>query len=183
MTAAPLIDSVPAHDRRDLHAAWRAALARARRLEQPLALVLLGVRDASDVQDSPGVQDALGARDAPGSAGPGDGARRRLARLLQARLRPGDRVVRFGREAFVLLLAGIDARGALPVMRRLQRELASEMGLSEQVPAPLTLWAGVTGLAGGDEPAGGDELAGALARAHAALRQAMRAGDGRVAAG
>ena len=84
MTAMTLTDSVSPDDRRDLDAAWRAAMARARRLQQPLALVLLGVQGA------------------PGGADPGDGVPRHLGRLLQARLRPGDRVVRFGNEAFVV---------------------------------------------------------------------------------
>lgn len=147
--------------RRGLDEAWRAATLRARRLGLPLALALLGVDDCGALDDAFGHLA-------------GDGALQHLARLLQAKLRPGDAVARFDGEALVLLLPDSTARQGLQVVRRLQREIASEACRFEGRQAFLTFSAGVT------ELAGEDDLEAAAARAGEAMRRARRAGASRV---
>ena len=144
-------------NRRGLDEAWRVASQRAARLGQPLSLALL------DVDDFKRLNDALGHL-------AGDGALQHLARLLKARLRPGDSVARFGGEEFVLLLPDSAGPQAAAVMQRMQRELTSDVYLFENRQVFLTFSAGVA------EMRSDETFDAVVARADEAMYRAKRAG-------
>jgi len=71
----------------------------------------------------------------------GDRALRAFARAMQEALRAEDLVCRYGGEEFVILLPGIRAAGAVPLLERVQRQL-HEMSNSGSFP-PFTVSFGV----------------------------------------
>lgn len=151
-------------NRQGLAQVWQKTMQRAHRLEQPLAVALL------DIDDYRALNDAFGHLAA-------DGAIQHLARLLQARLRPGDSVGHFGGEEFVLLLPGSSARSAADVMQRLQLELARDAYLFESTQVTLTFSAGVT------EWQRDEDFACVLERADDAMHRAKRTSRNAVAVG
>jgi len=106
----------------------------------------------------------------------GDAALRHVAQRLQALLRRGDTLVRWGGEEFCLCLPGTDTAAARAVAEKLRAGLAATpVPLPGGLALPLTASLGVAQL----QP--GEALAQALGRADAALYQAKHAGRNRVA--
>ncbi len=107
--------------------------------------------------------------------GAGDVVLRDVAAAMRAVLRPGDLLARVGGEEFALLLPGVDARGAGPLLERLRAAAAS-------VPHPgapgqrITLSAGVAMVEG----TGLEALETGLHNADGALYAAKAAGRNRV---
>jgi diguanylate cyclase (GGDEF)-like protein len=129
---------------------------------QPLALVLLDVDHFKRINDSHGHAT-------------GDAVLRELGAALQAGLRAGDMVFRFGGEEFALLLPGADTVGAARRVDALREHLAAQPLPS--VPERITFSAGVTAW-----PAGGDTLDALLRAADAAMYRAKAEGRDRVVA-
>ncbi len=107
--------------------------------------------------------------------GAGDAVLRDVAGAMRAVLRPGDVLARVGGEEFALLLPGVDARGAGPLLERLRAAAAA-------VPHPgapgqrITLSAGVAVVEG----TGLEALETGLRNADGALYAAKAAGRNRV---
>ena len=105
----------------------------------------------------------------------GDAALRQVAQRLQALLRQGDTLVRWGGEEFCLCLRGVDAEGARAVAEKLRAGLAAEaVPLPDGAARAITASLGVAMLRP-DEP-----LAAAVGRADQALYVAKRHGRNRV---
>jgi diguanylate cyclase (GGDEF)-like protein len=106
----------------------------------------------------------------------GDAALRHVAQRLQALLRHGDTLVRWGGEEFCLCLPDTDICAARAVAEKLRAGLAAA-----PVPLPGGLALPLTASLGLAQLQTGETLAQALGRADAALYQAKRAGRDRVA--
>jgi diguanylate cyclase (GGDEF)-like protein len=107
--------------------------------------------------------------------GAGDAVLRDVATAMRGALRPGDVLARVGGEEFALLLLGVDAEGARPLLERLRAAAA-------MVPHPGAPERRVT-LSGGLAPVEGLGLAAlesGLRAADAALYAAKAAGRNRV---
>jgi diguanylate cyclase (GGDEF)-like protein len=102
----------------------------------------------------------------------GDRALRLFARTLRSVIRDGDLAARYGGEEFVLVLAGVDASGAVLAFDRVRLELSSSLS-DGRIPA-FTVSAGVADTA---EAAMLDEL---IALADARLLRAKRNGRNQV---
>jgi diguanylate cyclase (GGDEF)-like protein len=98
-------------NRRGFHEHTEAELARASRSGEPVALVLV------DLDGFKAVNDAQG-------HAAGDELLCWVVERLRAGLRPSDVAARLGGDEFALLLPGIDAEGARPIVDRLRSELA-----------------------------------------------------------
>jgi len=134
---------------------------RAQRLGSSLCLALL------DLDDFKRLNDRLGHLS-------GDAALQHLATVAKAALRPHDSLARYGGEEFVVILPDIEPDEALEVMRRVQRELTTQLFLSGSERVLITFSAGVTQLFENET------LAQALERADQAMYAAKRAGKNRV---
>lgn len=134
---------------------------RAQRLGSSLCLALL------DLDDFKRLNDRLGHLS-------GDAALQHLATVAKAALRPHDSLARYGGEEFVVILPDIEPDEALEVMRRVQRELTTQLFLSGRERVLITFSAGVTQLFENET------LAQALERADQAMYAAKRAGKNRV---
>ncbi|MEA5390054.1 GGDEF domain-containing protein [Cyanobium gracile UHCC 0139] len=138
------------------------ALAAAARDGRPVAGAML------DIDHFKAINDGWG-------HGAGDLVLRDVAAAMRAVLRPGDVLARVGGEEFALLLPGVDARGAGPLLERLRAAAAS-------VPHPgapgqrVTLSAGVAVVQG----TGLVALESGLRNADGALYAAKAAGRNRV---
>jgi diguanylate cyclase len=104
----------------------------------------------------------------------GDQALQSLAAAVKDRLRPDDRIARFGGEEFVLLLPGLSAEEAQQVLARLQRHLSASLFMHEKQEVFVTFSGGVTAW----QP--GEALELAVERADEALYEAKRTGKNRV---
>jgi diguanylate cyclase len=104
----------------------------------------------------------------------GDQALQALAAAVRERLRPDDRIARFGGEEFVLLLPGLPADEAQQVLTRLQRNLSTSLFMHDNQEVFVTFSAGVTAWRP-EEP-----LELALERADEALYEAKRTGKNRT---
>ncbi len=97
-----------------------------------------------------------------------------LATVAKAALRPHDSLARYGGEEFVVILPDIEPDDAVEVVRRVQRELTTQLFLSGSERVLITFSAGVTQLFENET------LAQALERADQAMYVAKRAGKNRV---
>jgi len=134
---------------------------RAQRLGSTLCLALL------DLDDFKRLNDRLGHLT-------GDAALQHLASVAKAALRPHDSLARYGGEEFLIILPDIEPDEALEVVRRVQRELSTQLFLSGSERVLITFSAGVTQLFEHET------LAQALERADQAMYAAKRAGKNRV---
>lgn len=134
---------------------------RAQRLGSSLCLALL------DLDDFKRLNDRLGHLS-------GDAALQHLATVAKAALRPHDSLARYGGEEFVVIMPDIEPDDAVEVVRRVQRELTTQLFLSGSERVLITFSAGVTQLLAHDT------LAQALERADQAMYAAKRAGKNRV---
>lgn len=141
-----------------------AELGRAVRNGQPLVLVMLDLDHFKTINDRYGHPA-------------GDEALRMVARLLAAQCRASDLLARFGGEEFVMLLPETGLAGAMVMLERIRRAVATTAFQHEGWPVGLTASIGVAGWRGEAETL--DTL---LARADAALYEAKRAGRNLVIA-
>jgi diguanylate cyclase (GGDEF)-like protein len=149
-------------NRRTFTAAGTRELARARRSQRPLAVVLI------DVDDFKWVNDTLG-------HAAGDNVLRAVAEMLRAQTRELDLAARYGGDEFALLLLETDKEGALEAAERFHVALAERaLGDGRTLPSGVTASIGV---AAGVELSL-DEL---VAEADSALYRAKQAGKNRTA--
>ncbi len=151
-----------ARNRHSFFLQGEAELARARRHGRPLAAVMLDLDRFKEVNDRHG--HAVG-----------DDVLKAFGKLCRRALRAEDLFGRIGGEEFATLLPDVDAESALVVAERLRVEVGQ---LRIEAPAgfaAVTVSAGVTALAPGDD--GLDDM---LKRADDALYDAKRAGRDRV---
>ena len=150
-------------NRRPCEDALTKEVVRAKRLGDPLALIV------ADLDDFKAVNDAHGHPT-------GDKVLREFAEALKASVREIDLPSRWGGEEFVVVLPGTDEAGGAHVAERIRREFARRVVLApsgEQIITTASF--GVVGFAG---RGGTSEL---LAAADAALYRAKRAGKDRIA--
>lgn len=140
-------------------------LARARRLDAPLSIVLMDVDHFKSVNDRHGHLA-------------GDGVLRRFADVVRDQLRQQDVFVRYGGEEFCLLLPDVAGPGAVALAGRIRKAVERESFVVEGIEIPLTLSAGVAARI--DE--GPEGLNALIARADEALYMAKNRGRNRVAA-
>jgi diguanylate cyclase (GGDEF)-like protein len=152
------------YNRRFLEEVLERELARARRRQAPLALVI------ADVDRFKGFNDSFGHE-------AGDMVLQSLARLLKSGLRDSDIVCRYGGEEFVLILPEATASGARERAEALRCAVHGlQLHYREQALGPVTISLGVAAF-----PEHGDSSRALLAAADAALYEAKRSGRDRVA--
>ncbi|OON63807.1 hypothetical protein B0920_10785 [Massilia sp. KIM] len=137
------------------------AQAQARRLGQPLSLLMLDIDHFKRMNDGHG--HAFG-----------DRALQVFAAAAGAALRRGDLLGRLGGEEFAVLLPATDAAGAFALAERLRRAVATAALEDQGERMALTVSIGVATLGEGDG------IGTALGRADKALYRAKRAGRNRV---
>ena len=136
-------------------------VARSRRHEMPLSLMLLDVDRFKQFNDSFGHPA-------------GDEVLRQVARILENQARSGDFVARYGGEEFVVLLPATSGEAAARVGERVRRAIESETWSLR----PITASIGIATTLADDA-----EATVLLARADAALYVAKSEGRNRVATG
>jgi diguanylate cyclase len=151
-------------NRRGLMQAFEVEAARLERDGGVLAIGLL------DIDNFKKLNDTLG-------HAVGDTALKSLAGHVQAQLRPGDVIARFGGEEFVVLLPGAVVDEAQVTLTRLQRTLSASLFIHDAREVFVTFSAGVTQF----RP--GETLEAALERADEALYEAKRTGKNRTCIG
>jgi diguanylate cyclase (GGDEF)-like protein len=163
VTRQALIDGLTGlANRRPCEDALRTEVARAKRLGDPLAIIV------ADLDDFKAVNDHYGHPT-------GDKVLREFAEALKSSVREIDLPGRWGGEEFVVVLPGTDAAGATRVAERIRRELARRVILAPSgAQISPTASFGVVGFAGRGDAT---EL---LAAADAALYKAKRAGKDRI---
>jgi diguanylate cyclase (GGDEF)-like protein len=138
------------------------AIDRARRRDQPLAVLLADIDHFKEVNDTHGHLT-------------GDAVLRSLAAEMRQQVRESDLVGRFGGEEFAILLVGTTAEEACRVAERIRRGAGSVKVLSKDCLVGVTVSIGVAVL----DSHGGD-LGELLSAADKALYQAKHAGRDRV---
>ncbi len=152
-------------NRRQFLALAAAERRRARRMGEPLALLLLDVDHFKRVNDLYGHPA-------------GDVALRALARLLRRHLRPSDIIGRYGGEEFIMLLPGTSQQGGLTVAERL-RALVATAAFDAQGIVHMTASIGVVA----SESPHGIPFARLVASADHALYEAKCSGRNQVRPG
>ncbi|MET1116985.1 MAG: diguanylate cyclase [Comamonas sp.] len=112
------------------------AMAQARAQGTPLALALVDVDRFKQVNDGFGHPA-------------GDRALVAVARALASCLRSSDKIIRWGGDEFLLVMAGCDQAGAVATLERC-RQAVRQVG-TQVVPMPITISAGVGVLRDGEE--------------------------------
>jgi len=151
------------HNRHSLMQLLAREVEKSRRLESPLALLMIDVDHFKSYNDSHGHLA-------------GDEMLRKLARQLESALGESDHAARYGGEEFVVVLPRTDLRGALEVAERI-RQSAEEAARAEGEATQVTLSIGLSCY-----PACGGTADGLLREADVALYTAKRSGRNRVAA-
>lgn len=138
---------------------------RARRYQQPLAVVLIDIDRFKMFNDRYGHAT-------------GDRVLRVIAHTLRDHLRVSDVVARYGGEEFLVLLPQTDREGALEKIQDLLREVASiRLPVAKAPPEPLTISAGIACF-----PEDGDSLEALMLEADRRLLRAKQEGRNRVIA-
>ena len=149
-------------NRRHMDALGDREIERSRRSRAPLAVML------ADVDHFKRINDRYG-------HAVGDEVLVEMAARLQANVRGGDLVARWGGEEFCVLLADTDDQGARLAAERVRRAIAQRPFETSAGPLKVTLSLGVVAL--DDGPA---RLSSLLRQADAALYTAKSAGRNRV---
>ena len=137
-------------------------MSEARRLQRPIAVLLL------DLDQFKAVNDSLGHE-------AGDLMLRHLAARARLVLRGEDLLCRLGGDEFVMLLPNTDGPGARIVAGRLRESLAGAPLLFRGKVLPIPLSIGVVASSGADA-----DLAALVERADEAMYAAERAGGDRI---
>ena len=148
-------------NRRTLDARLGEAIARARRLQTPLCVVL------GDIDHFKSVNDTYG-------HGTGDEVLKAVARALAVTARTSDVVARYGGEEFCMVLEGTDAAGAAQLAERMR--LAIKVLGFETAKGPLSVTSSFGVALLGDD----DDARTVLERADAGLYRAKQQGRDRV---
>jgi diguanylate cyclase (GGDEF)-like protein len=148
-------------NRRTLHEALQREIARARRLGEPLSVIIADLDHFKSINDEYGHMT-------------GDQALAQAAAVFGSQLRPYDLAARYGGEEFVLLLPGASTEGAIAVAERVRKGIA-DIQLAG-CPRRITASLGVASWIATETP---EEFVG---RADAALYRAKSAGRNRVEA-
>jgi diguanylate cyclase (GGDEF)-like protein len=148
-------------NRRTLDARLTEAIARAKRMKTPLAVVLTDVDHFKSVNDTYGHAT-------------GDDVLKGVAKALAGTVRASDVVARYGGEEFCLVLEATDAAGAARLAERGRLAVKALKFTSEKGPLSVTSSFGVALLQDGDD---GHSM---LERADANLYKAKQAGRDRV---
>jgi diguanylate cyclase len=135
-------------------------LARWKRFDSPLTLLIWDVDDFKKINDRYGHQA-------------GDKALKVIAQSLQARLRETDFIARFGGEEFVCLLCGAQGEEALRVAEQMHQSVESNGFHSKGKPVRVTISCGLSSFQEGDS------LEKVFSRADKALYKAKRSGKNR----
>jgi len=152
-----------AMNRGGLDQAFRRETAHADRHDTPLSIALIDIDNFKTLNDVHGHQA-------------GDAALVHLSQIMMKSLRPGDSLVRFGGEEFLILFPHSVLEQAKKALRRLQDELARLPFTYQGKTLGLTFSAGITVR----KP--GEAQASVIGRADQALYEAKRAGKHRVVA-
>ena len=152
-----------AFNRGGLDAAFAREAARADRRNTPLCVALLDLDDFKRLNDTCGHMA-------------GDNALQLLVNIARETLRPLDIIARYGGEEFVILLPETGMDKGIPVIYRLQRNLAKGCLLHTGHSTPITFSAGVT------LRAPQEYQSTVIDRADKALYRAKHAGKNRVVA-
>lgn len=151
-------------NRRGLAEAVDREVARSRRTDEPVSLVVIDLDRFKTLNDRAG-------------HGAGDQALRAVGRLLCDGLRAGDVAGRWGGDEFAAVLAGVGSEVARDVVDRL-RSTFTHPSNRRQLPWPVSFSAGVAELEADDRDA-----AALMARADTALYAAKAAGGNRARSG
>jgi diguanylate cyclase (GGDEF)-like protein len=142
--------------RRAIEEALAIEIARTRRSQHPIAVLILDIDHFKAVNDQHGHPA-------------GDEAIRLVARSITSALRVYDKLGRFGGDEFLLLLPETSAADALLTANRIRESLATVLSALKTAPS-VTLSIGITHCDQEEDPAD------VLARADQALYEAKRAG-------
>ena len=146
------------HNRRYFEESIAREAARAIRVDEPLALLIIDLDHFKTVNDTHG-------------HAAGDLVLQNLARVISADVRVSDLVCRFGGEEFVVSLPGASLIAALARAEHWRERFAGSFVEAGGVPVRCTLSAGIAMFHGA-----GDTIEEALRRADAALYKAKHAG-------
>jgi diguanylate cyclase (GGDEF)-like protein len=154
-----------AYNRRTFHDIAERELARARRADQPLSIILVDIDHFRPVTEQHGNRA-------------GDEVLRRVADLIRSALRKEDMLVRFGGEQFLVMLPEVPGPGAVVVAGRIRKSVEADTLQVEGRTLRLTVSVGVSARL--DE--GPESIDNLLARAEEALALAKQRGRNRVVA-
>ena len=149
---------------RELDAYLDRELQRAKKAQEPFALIICDLDHFKDINDTVGHPA-------------GDAVLRHLTRrILVPAVRPKDLVARYGGDEFVLVLRGADSRAALMVGERIRRTVAGQaVMLDGKVVSDLSVSVGIAVF-----PKDGDSREALVQAADQALYVAKRSGRNRV---
>jgi len=157
------------HNRRYLHARLREELARAQRLRQPLACLMIDVDHFKRINDQYGHLA-------------GDAVLREVAQRIDAEMRISDTGARFGGDEFAMVLSEASVADAEKVASRVLKAVRSQAIAIGATTETVTLSIGVAAAKPGPSVRDHKVLAERLiAEADAALYRAKSAGRNRVA--
>lgn len=148
-------------NRKGLDEALVREVARARRLDSPLAVALLDIDNFKVINDRHGHPV-------------GDAALAHLADMARQVMRAQDTLCRYGGEEFVILMPDTPLPDAAEAIRKLQRALTREIFMADSRRILITFSAGVAMLGPQEEPQA------AIERADRGMYQAKRSGKNQV---
>lgn len=154
-----------AYNRAGLDSLGQRMLQRARRSGRSVAVAMIDADHFKHINENFG-------------HGAGDEVLRQLASLLLAQLRPGDLVVRFGGEEFLVLLDGLTGAAAERVCERVRRHVVETRIVLPNAELNYTVSIGLCG-----SEACGHELDRLVTAADSALQKAKLDGRNRVVLG
>jgi diguanylate cyclase (GGDEF)-like protein len=154
-----------AYNRRTFYDIAERELARARRADQPLSIIVVDIDHFRPVNEQHGNRT-------------GDEVLRRVADLIRTALRKEDMLVRYGGEEFLVMLPEVPGPGAVVVAGRIRKSVEAEAIAVDDHSLRLTVSVGVAARL--DE--GPESIENLLARADGALALAKQRGRNRVVA-